>query len=76
MVRICLYVHICLAPPMIVSAWLMAVVLCSMMTGVFLKMGMHLTIIVSLSVTAVSGGVHCRLAVQEARTACTSGSFA
>ena len=27
MVRICLYVHVCVAPPMIVGAWLMAVML-------------------------------------------------
>ena len=26
MVRICLYVHVCVAPPMIVGAWPMAVV--------------------------------------------------
>ena len=27
MVRICLYVHVCVAPPMIVGAWSMAVML-------------------------------------------------
>ena len=27
MVRICLYVHVCVVPPMIVGVWLMAVVL-------------------------------------------------
>ena len=27
MVMICLYVHVCVAPPMIVGVWLMAVVL-------------------------------------------------